>query len=323
MLNALLVVDRVPVGLGVLELAVHGTEDAEQILKNLLIASEEALDSSNTANCGCFYNDEMAARVAREETIKREIALLSAQTDSEALILHFQPILNLKTQKICGFEALARLKSEKLGMVPPLEFIPLAEETKHIIPIGDQIIRKACQFIRLLEKNDLHDSSVAINISPIQLLEPNFANKLLAIIESYQVRPEQVVIELTESIFSSRFEEINAILALLNERGIRCSIDDFGTGYSSLSRERELNVSCLKIDKSFIDRLVDANHEETITGDIISMAHRLGHYVIAEGVECEEQLNYLMEHDCDRVQGYFVSKPLEIDKALEFAKNAW
>lgn len=321
-LNALLVVDRVPVGIGALDLSLHGTGGAEQILKNLLIASEEALDAGNMTNCACFYNDEMAQRVAREEALKREIALVSAETDSKALTLHFQPILNLKTNTISGFEALVRLKSEKLGMVPPLEFIPLAEETKHIIPIGDQIIRKACQFIRLLEKNDLHDSSVAINISPIQLLEPNFANKLLAIIESYQVRPSQVVIELTESIFSSRFEEINEILGVLNDRGIRCSIDDFGTGYSSLSRERELNVSCLKIDKSFIDRLVGANHEETITGDIISMAHRLGHYVIAEGVEHEEQLKYLKEHDCDRVQGYLISKPLEIDDALEFAKNA-
>ena len=163
--------------------------------------------------------------------------------------------------------------------------------------------------------------NVSINVSAIQLLNKGFVEDFMNIITKMKVDPEYIILELTESVFSSKFDEINNILGRFRDYGIRCSIDDFGTGYSSLSRERELNVNCLKIDKSFIDKLLFLRNEETITGDIISLAHKLGHFVVAEGVEYEKQMQYLKSNCCDEIQGYFISKPLDEEAALEFLKK--
>ncbi len=136
-----------------------------------------------------------------------------------------------------------------------------------------------------------------------------------------QINPENIGIELTESIFAAEISEINDVIHALKAAGIKVLINDFGTGYSSFARERELNIDCLKIDKSFIDKLMELNPEEAITGDIISMAHKLGHCVVAEGVEHDKQLVYLHDHGCDRVQGYLISKPLDEIEAFEFLRN--
>jgi EAL domain-containing protein (putative c-di-GMP-specific phosphodiesterase class I) len=135
-------------------------------------------------------------------------------------------------------------------------------------------------------------------------------------ISEMQINPNNLSLEITESILAQDYAEINRILGEIKETGINIAIDDFGTGYSSLARERELNVNCLKIDKAFIDKLMYLSPEDAITGDIISMAHRLGHYVIAEGVEHEEQMLYLADHECDRIQGFLISKPQDGDRAI-------
>ncbi|MGI6731692.1 MAG: EAL domain-containing protein [Anaerovoracaceae bacterium] len=132
--------------------------------------------------------------------------------------------------------------------------------------------------------------------------------------------PKNIGIEITESVFASDYDSINSIIEDLKESGLYIAIDDFGTGYSSLSREKELKADCMKIDKYFVDRLIDTDLNKTITGDIISMAHKLGHYTIAEGVENETQLQYLKEYGCDKIQGYLISKPLTENEALEFLK---
>jgi len=135
------------------------------------------------------------------------------------------------------------------------------------------------------------------------------------------VDPRQICIEITESVFASDYEKINSIFDELRSAGLQIAIDDFGTGYSSLAREKELKVDCMKIDKIFIDKLLETDPHKAITGDINSMAHRLGQYVIAEGVEHKPQLSYLIEHGCDRVQGYLISRPLGEEKALEFLES--
>ncbi len=131
-----------------------------------------------------------------------------------------------------------------------------------------------------------------------------------------QVNPKNIGIELTESIFMSDYDYINTIISELRDAGLHIAIDDFGTGYSSLAREKELNVNCLKIDKFFIDKLLELAPERSITGDIISMAHRLGHCTIAEGVEQEGQKQYLLAHGCDKIQGYLVGRPLDEEAAI-------
>lgn len=132
------------------------------------------------------------------------------------------------------------------------------------------------------------------------------------------VNPFNISLEITESIFSDENQKLNRVLGELKGSGIHIAIDDFGTGYSSLAREQELNVSCLKIDKYFIDKLLFLKDEEAITGDIISMAHKLGHCVVAEGVEHEKQLRYLIDHGCDRIQGYLIHRPVDEDAAIKF-----
>ncbi|MGI6084138.1 MAG: EAL and GGDEF domain-containing protein, partial [Acetivibrionales bacterium] len=320
-LDSLLTSERISMGIGVLEIDKEIKYDFEELLKNLLIASEEALNPGGDENNIYFYNKELEERKIRREILRRELSEVSAGENSERLFLQYQPILDLHKNRICEFEALARFNSDKLGRVPPLEFIPIAEETKHIISIGNYIINQAFDFIIKLKHIGYDDVSIAINISAIQLLNKDFVENLIDIIKKKNVNPEYINIELTESVFSSRHDEINKILRKLSSYGIKSSIDDFGTGYSSLSRERDLEVDYLKIDKSFIDKLLFLNPEETVTGDIISMAHRMGHQVVAEGVEQEKQMQYLKAHGCDKIQGYLISKPLDEEAAIEFLKT--
>jgi EAL domain-containing protein (putative c-di-GMP-specific phosphodiesterase class I) len=149
-------------------------------------------------------------------------------------------------------------------------------------------------------------------------LKPDFTSMLFELMSEMQINPKNISIEITESVFVSDFENINNIIEKLRGAGIRVAIDDFGTGYSSLAREKELKVDYMKIDKHFIDKLLGIDMNKAITSDIISMAHKLGHCTVAEGVEHDIQLQYLKEHDCDRIQGYLISKPLDEEDAIKF-----
>jgi len=316
-LESLLTIERIDSGIGIIEVDEDNENDVDQLLKNLLITSEKAINNIDRDISFCFFNKDMEMQIIREEAIKNELAQIAEDENNNSLFLQFQPILDLGTNQINGFEALARIKSDRLGLVPPLEFIPIAEKTKLIIPLGKKIIIQAFRFLNTLKENGHDTISVSINISAIQLLRNDFVKSIVEMINEMQVNPENIVLEITESTFASDYHEINKTLSELNVFGIEIAIDDFGTGYSSLARERELNVNCLKIDKYFIDKLLLLKDEEAITGDIISMAHKLGHYVVAEGVEHERQKQYLLNCGCEKIQGYLVSKPLDEEAAIE------
>lgn len=320
-LESILTVERVGGNIGVVEINAENEFNTDQILRSLMIASDNADNNSDIDFAFCFYNIQMEAQLMREKAIEHELSQIAAGESADRLFLQFQPILDIKTNMIKGFEALARLNSDSYGMVSPLEFIPIAEKTKLILPLGEQIIFKALGFISRLRVKGYDDITVAINISVIQLLRDNFAKKLFAMIVDMHLNPELVFIEITESIFSLNYPKINQVLGELKGIGINISIDDFGTGYSSLARVRELNVNCLKIDKLFIDKLLTLKHKQSITGDIIAMAHKLDYKVIAEGVEEESQLQYLREQGCDEIQGYLISKPIDEETSFEFLKN--
>lgn len=264
-----------------------------------------------------FFDEELEAQIVREEMIRLELIRVLEGKSEVRFYLQFQPIYEIKSERIVGFEALARLTSNQLGAITPTEFIPIAEKTKLIIPLGKEIIRQALRFLSRLGQNGDSEVTVAINISAIQILQAEFVDDLLFMIREASVDPSRVCLELTESVFSARYRDINDILLLIKEHGIKIAIDDFGTGYSSFARERELNVDCLKIDKFFIDKLLQINEEQAITGDIISMAHKLGHSAIAEGVEQRQQREYLRKHGCDMIQGFYISMPLDEKDALE------
>lgn len=316
-LEALLAIERIGGGIGVIELNNELT-DVHQLQKNLIIISEEATNISNNDIGICFFSDEIQTRIIRKEAVTRELTQIANGERVDRLFLQYQPIIDLQSNQISGFEALVRLNSDSFGRIPPLEFIPIAEKTKLIIPLGYNIIHQALQFLKKLREYGYPDVAVSINISAIQLLKGDFVPNFCKIVEESKVDPESIVLELTESIFASNYQEINQILRELQECGIRIAIDDFGTGYSSLARERELNVNCMKIDKAFVDKLMVLEWDKTITGDIISMGHKLGHCIVAEGVEHDKQRQYLQAHGCDKIQGYLISKPLDESAALEF-----
>ncbi|AFK07895.1 PAS domain S-box [Mesotoga prima MesG1.Ag.4.2] len=320
MLESLLVAERIGGGIGVVQIDKDSDRDVDQLMKRLLIASEKALNIYDRDVGICFYDAEIEMEMIREEEIKRELAKIGADENYGELFLQYQPILDLESNRICGFEALSRLKIEKFGLVPALEFIPIAEKTKLIVPIGRRAIIRALRFLRRLKDNGFGGVLVSINVSAIQLLRSDFSENLFKMIDRTQVNPENIGLEITESVFASNYEEINRIIGGLKDSGIQIAIDDFGTGYSSLARERELNVNCLKIDKSFIDKLMCLDAKDTITSDIISMAHKLGHCVIAEGVEHEKQRQYLHSWGCDRIQGYLIGKPLDEEAAIGVLK---
>ncbi|MGI6491940.1 MAG: EAL domain-containing protein [Pelotomaculum sp.] len=322
-LESLLVTERIEVGIGILEIGQNQNEvEVDLLLRRLLIASERFVNFFGKDFTICFYDEELEALVNRERDIEEALNVIAfGDHANDDLFLQYQPIMSLRTGLIDGFEALARLRTEKLGLVSPLEFIPIAEKTKLILPIGEKVIVKAFQFLNRLKECGYDEISVSINISITQLLKPDFTSRLFELMSEMQINPKNIGIEITESIFASNYDNINKIIKELREAGIHIAIDDFGIGYSSFARERELKVDCLKIDKHFIDKLLSTDLKKAITSDIISMSHKLGHCTIAEGVEHELQLQYLKENGCDKIQGYHISKPLDEKEAIEFLKK--
>ena len=303
--------------IGVLDLD-NSHSDPDSLLKLATIAASYAAESP-TSRCS-FFDRQMEAAIIRKELVKSELTKSAADENDTSLYLVYQPIFHAKTGEIHGFEALARFLGEASGRVSPNEFIPIAEEAQLIVPLGKRIIRLACGFLKRLEDMGICDRMVSINISAIQLLGDDFLPDLMRTIALTGVHAENITLEITESVFSDNYRKINEKLSTIREKGIIISIDDFGTGYSSLARENELNVNCLKLDKQFIDGLLLKDAKEVIAGDIISMAHKLGHSVVAEGVEHEKQRQYLLEYNCDYIQGYLFSYPLSEDKAIELLK---
>ena len=316
--ESVLSLERIGGGIGIVEIERKNYHDTDQLLKNLLIASEKAMSLYDKEFGFCFFDKAMEIQIIREKIIKRDLLVASLDENDGGLFIEFQPILDLRTNRINAFEALARLRSKKLGQVSPVEFIPVAEKTKLILPVGNKVIQRSLEFLRTIEEHGYSDVSVSINISAVQLLKNDFVRRLIDTVSEMQANSNNITLEITESIFASNYQEINDILLKIREKGIKIAIDDFGTGYSSLARERELNVDCMKIDKFFIDELSSMDEGRFITGDIISMAHKLGHYAVAEGVETEKQKKYLEENGCDKIQGYLISRPLDIIKAIEF-----
>ncbi len=232
--------------------------------------------------------------------------------------LHFQPQVDISSGEIVGAEALLRWEHPQKGVVSPLEFIPIAEETGLILPLGKWVLTYACTRIRHLQ--DLGSETlrkISVNISPIQFQQANFVEEVLEVIERSGIDPKFLELELTESTLINNVEDTITKMHILKAHDLKFSIDDFGTGYSSLSYLKKLPLDILKIDKSFIDEIEKDRDNETIAETIIQMAKNLGFGVIAEGVEYEAQLELLRQKECDAYQGYLFSRPLPF---LEFER---
>ncbi len=287
-------------------------DTAEEIIKNADNAMYAAKKEGK--NCWQVYTQEMQSAAYEE---MRLTGGLRSALEREELSLCYQPQF-LATGAIIGFEALLRWNSPELGAIPPRQFIPLAEKSGLIHSIGQWVLREACRFIRRLTDQGWDGIRIAVNISSKQLAVDNFCAIVRSVIEETGIEPSQLELEITESILVTSFEDATSKLAELKALGVRLSLDDFGTAYSSLTYLRSLPVETLKIDKSFVDMITTDIYAAKIIGSIIHMAHALNIAVVAEGVETEQQLAYLRDHGCDRIQGFIFSKPLPELEAVSF-----
>ena len=265
-----------------------------------------------------FYRSEMNAQI--HERLELESWLRRALERNE-MLLHYQPQIDLKTGKITGAEALIRWQHPKLGLVPPGKFIPLAEQTGIIVPIGAWVLRTACAQNKVWQDAGFAPITVAVNISPRQFREKGLAVLIAEIIAQTRLDPWYLELELTEGAIMRDTDEAAEILKQLKLMGLTLSIDDFGTGYSSLSYLKKFPVDRLKIDQSFVRDLTTDPDVAAIAKAVITLGHSLNLRVIAEGVETREQLDFLRANLCDEKQGYLFSRPLPVEEFTALLKE--
>ena len=262
-------------------------------------------------NCQ-FYSSELNQIVHQHLMLE---ASLSRAIGNHEMVLGYQPKVDLRTGKVVGAEALVRWNHPENGIVPPDKFIPVAEETGLIVPLGEWVIVEACGALKALNKLGIDDFVISVNLSARQLRQRQFASGLARTLKRLGVNPANLELEVTESQLMDHPEEAMEALAELKALGVRLSIDDFGTGYSSLSHRQKFPVDFIKFDRSFLGE-VNLEAHAVITRAIIALGHNLKLKVIAEGVETLEQLTFLRAHDCDQMQGYYFSPALS-QKLLE------
>lgn len=288
----------------------------EKLISNAEIALNAALeDGFNTFK---FYEDKLKKHAI--DQINLESALHKA-LERDEFTLYYQPKINTSNQNIIGSEALIRWENPDYGLISPTQFIPIAEENGLIIPIGEWVIESICNQLNDWKRAGIDPAPVAINISARQLEQKKFVDSISSILEKTKVENELLEIELTESILIKNSQKISKKLVKLRKSGMKVAIDDFGTGYSSLAYLTNFPFDKLKIDQSFIRDIATDKAAASLATSIISMAHRLGVRVIAEGVETEDQLKLLKDHKCDEMQGYYFSEPVPVDRFTELLKN--
>lgn len=229
-------------------------------------------------------------------------------------------MLDLNKNKVITFEALARMNSKKYGILSPEEFINIAEERHLIIGLSNLILKKASKFSAKLDSLGYEEIKISVNMSAIDIIQKNFTENVINIIKNNKARPKNINLEITESVVLKNFAIINSKLNRLQKTGITTALDDFGTGYSSLDRLAELNIDIIKLDKNFIDKIINDKKEKIIVDAIINMSHKLGLKVVAEGVELQAEKEYLIKHHCDIIQGYLFNKPLSENDAIAILK---
>jgi diguanylate cyclase (GGDEF)-like protein len=304
---------HISLSLGIVMYPEH-SDDLEHLLKYADIAMYRAKEGGRKNYV--IYNPLMNEAFTERVNIEKQ---LHNALDNNEFEVYYQPQLDLKTHKITGFEALLRWKNSELGNVSPLKFIKVAEDTHFIIPLGTWVLNKACEFLKSLNKKGFEDLTVSVNISILQLLQTDFCDIVEETLNKFQIDSKYLELEITESILMESFESIGTKLEKLSEKNVRIALDDFGKGYSSLNYLKQLPINTLKVDKTFVDNITDKSGD-TLTGHIVTIGKSMGMCVVAEGVERQEQMEYLIQHECDKIQGYLYSRPvpeIELIKLLE------
>ncbi len=279
---------------------------------------EELMRDADTA----MYRAKTLGR-ARYETFDKELHIqamarmrieteLRRAIDAQELMLLYQPIIKVETGRICGFEALVRWPHPERGLVSPVEFIPIAEETGMIVPLGAWVLRTACFQLKAWRRRHptMPALSVAVNLSPKQFQAPDLVEQVRDCIHDSGISPQHLKLEITEGVFLENAEQATDVINGLKGLGVELYIDDFGTGYSSLSYLQRLPIDKVKIDRSFVGRMEEGDEARTLVHTVIELAHNLGMTTVAEGVETARHVAILQDLGCEYAQGYFFARPL-------------
>jgi diguanylate cyclase (GGDEF)-like protein len=285
-----------------------GHEQPEELLRDADIAMyrAKALGGARHETFAEPLHQAALARLQLETDLRRAL-------ERQEFTLHYQPIVALDRRQIIGAEALVRWQHPSRGMVAPLDFIPLAEETGLIEPLGRWVLRRACAQMRAWHHLGFEQLTIAVNISVSELKVPGFAEMVAETLGETGLPGESLILEFTESVYMGEAAATSEVVQRLREMGVQIAFDDFGTGYSSLNYLRRFQASWIKIDRSFVQDLAPEANGPAIVGALIAMAHQLNITVVAEGVETEEQLGMLRSHQCDTIQGYLISQPVPDD----------
>ena len=290
--------------IGIAYYPVHGG-DARTLLKNADIAIHQA--KKNGGGSYQVYHHDLSALISKQMAM---INGLKQALDEEEFELHYQPVYRLSDNSLVACEALLRWRHPEGNLVPPVDFIPLAEESGLIVPIGSWVIHEACRQNRSWANDGYATVPVAVNLSARQLRSHDIVSVIKDALEQFKLDSSNLSVELTESMMMDNPEKVIKILKRLEDMGVTIAIDDFGTGYSSLSYLQSFPVNVVKIDRSFVQVIGEGQGEAVITNAIIQLGHSMGFRVLAEGIETEFQRQYLIQHGCDLVQGFHFGRPV-------------
>lgn len=268
-----------------------------------------------------FFDEKMREKALSQMQLEKD---LHRAVERKELFLVYQPILSLSDKKIVGFEALIRWNHPQIGFVSPLDFISIAEENGAIVKIGKFVLDEACRQLSMWQKVFSSDLplTMSVNVSSKQLLQKQLLTEVLEIFEKYQIAPNQIKLEITESVIVENSESVISILKQFRAMGIRLSMDDFGTGYSSLSYLHKLPINTIKIDRSFVSQMNEESESAEIVKTIVLLAKNLQLDLVAEGIETAEQHQVLRDLGCEFGQGFYFSKPLNVDEATNYINDA-
>jgi diguanylate cyclase (GGDEF)-like protein/PAS domain S-box-containing protein len=291
-------------------------EDFPALMRN----ADTAMYSAKSSGGGTYHfftktmNESAMARLVIENDLREALA-------KDQFELHYQPKVDLRTNQVCGLEALIRWKQPGRGYISPMQFIPVAEETGLISRIGEWVFREVCRQISEWEAQALPPMPIAINLSPRQLIEGHITETISRILAETATPAARIVLEVTETAMMQEIKKAATILDELRHLGLKIAVDDFGTGYSSLAYLKRLPINSIKIDRSFVRDVTIDTDDAAITRTIIAMGHNLGLRVIAEGVETQEQMNFLRECNCDEVQGFLIATPLPPNEIVQYIRR--
>jgi diguanylate cyclase (GGDEF)-like protein/PAS domain S-box-containing protein len=318
-----------PCTIGTMQIATHASigislypkdADKEDEINTLIKHADVAMHrvKAESRSNFLFYELGMNSHVNRLFSMENDIRLALERNE---FTLHYQPQVNLTNGMVCGAEALLRWKHPEKGFISPAEFIPVAEETGQIVPIGEWVLRTACAQLAKWRRQGMLAFPISVNLSITQLHQPHLTQLFINVLEETKLSPQDLELEITEGVMADKAQPTMAFLHYMHKLGVKLAIDDFGTGYSSLSYLKKMPIDRLKVDQSFVRDITTDENDAAIVRSIINLGHQLKLQVIAEGVETMEQLDFLRARGCDEIQGYFYSRPLPAEEFAIFINS--